>query len=78
MLTNSDPHQQSALTSLDAMVASARTGFACLFSSSDEYERALISERRAQGRYGRPPSRLPLVMFVGLALIVAGAALLLV
>lgn len=78
MLTNSDPHQQSAVTALDAMVASARTGFACLFSSSDEYERALISERRAQGRYGRPPSRVPLMMFVGLALIVAGLALLLV
>lgn len=78
MLTSTDPNQQSAVTALDALVASARTGFVCLFSSSDEYERALISERRAQGRYGRPPSRAPLMMFIGLALIVAGSALLLV
>ena len=77
MLTT-DPRYQSAVTALDAMVVSARSGFACVFSSSDEYERALISERRAQGRYGRPPSRVPLMMFVGLAFIVAGTALLLI
>jgi hypothetical protein len=38
---------------------------------------ALISERRAQGRYGRPRSRWPAVMFVGCALMVAGTVLLL-
>jgi hypothetical protein len=65
------------MTALEATVASARAGFACMFSSSDEYECALISERRAQGRYGRP-SRLPMMMFVGLAFIVAGTALLLI
>ena len=51
----STPRGQSAnstLTSLEAAAASARGGFACLFSTSDEYETALISERRAQGRYG--------------------------
>ena len=37
--------------SLEAAAVSARGGFACLFSSSDEYETALIMERRAQGRY---------------------------
>jgi hypothetical protein len=39
--------------SLEAAAVSARGGFGCLFSSSDEYETALITERRAQGRYGR-------------------------
>lgn len=41
----------SDLLSLEAAVAVARSGFACIFSSSDEYERALITERRAQGHY---------------------------
>ena len=55
---------------------SARGGFACLFSSSDEFETALISERRAQGRYGRQASRWPLLMFVGFALAIAATVLL--
>ena len=42
---------RAALLSLEAEAVSARGGFACLFSTSDEYEAALISERRAQGRY---------------------------
>jgi hypothetical protein len=70
-----DPH--AALTSLEAAAASARSGFACMFSSSDEFETALISERRAQGRYALRRSRWPLVMFVGCALMVAGCVLLL-
>jgi hypothetical protein len=65
------------LTSLEALAASARGGFACMFSTSDEYEMALITERRAQGRYGRRRSRWPAVMFVGCALLVAGTVLLL-
>ena len=68
---------QAALMALEAAATSARGGFACLFSSSDEYETALISERRAQGHYGRPASRWPTVMFVGCALVVAGMVLLL-
>ena len=68
---------QTALTSLEAAAASARGGFACLFSSSDEYELALITARRAEGRYGRPRSRLPVLMFVCCALLVAGVVLLL-
>jgi len=51
--------------------------FACMFSTSDEYETALISERRAQGRYGSARSRWPLAMFVGCALMLAGTVLLL-
>ena len=68
---------QAALMSLEAAAVSARGGFACLFSSSDEYETALITERRAQGRYATPRSRWPLVMFVGCTLMVAGTVLLL-
>jgi hypothetical protein len=64
---------KSALLSLEAAAATARGGFGCLFSSSDEYETALIAERRAQGRYARPRSPWPMLMFVGLALMVLGA-----
>jgi hypothetical protein len=67
----------AALTSLETAAASARSGFACMFSSSDEFETALITERRAQGRYAPQRSRWPLVMFVGCALMVAGCVLLL-
>jgi hypothetical protein len=48
-----------------------------MFSSSDEYESALISERRAQGRYDQPRSHWPIMMFVGCTLMVAGSVLLL-
>ena len=48
-----------------------------MFSTSDEYETALIRERRAQGRYDQPRSRWPAVMFVGCTLMVVGAVLLL-
>ncbi|WP_221175350.1 hypothetical protein [Staphylococcus aureus] len=61
---------------LEAAATSARGGFACMFSSSDEYETALITERRAQGLYARPKGYWPALMFVGCALMVAGAALL--
>jgi hypothetical protein len=67
----------AALMSLEAAAASARAGFACMFSTSDEYETALISERRAQGRYDQPRSRWPLVMFAGCALMMAAIVLLL-
>jgi hypothetical protein len=66
---------QAALMSLEATAASARSGFACLFSTSDEYEDALIAERRAQGRYDRRRSRWPAVMLVGGMLMVAGTVL---
>ena len=72
---SSDAH--AALMSLEAKAVSARGGFACMFSTSDEYERALITERRAQGRYDQPRSRWPLVMFAGCAVVVAGTMLLL-
>jgi hypothetical protein len=68
---------EAALMSLEAAAVSARGGFACMFSTSDEYETALITERRAQGRYGAPRRRWPLLMFVGCALMVAATVLLL-
>jgi DNA invertase Pin-like site-specific DNA recombinase len=67
---------QVALMSLEAAAASARGGFACMFSSSEEFETALIAERRAQGRYDRRRTRWPAVLFVGCALIVVGTVLL--
>jgi hypothetical protein len=66
----------TVLTSLEAAAASARGGFACTFSTSDEYETALITERRAQGRYGRRRNVWPAVL-VGCTLLVAGTVLLL-
>ena len=71
------PRSRAALSSLEAAATLARGGFACMFSTSDEYETALITQRRAQGRYDQPGSRWPVVMFVGCALMVAGTVLLL-
>lgn len=47
-----------------------------MFSSSEEFEMALISERRAQGRYDQRRMRWPAILFIGCAMIVAGTALL--
>jgi hypothetical protein len=77
METSRSHNTYAALMSLEAAAVSARGGFACTFSTSDEYERALITERRAQGRYDQPRSRWPLVMFAGCAVVVAGTVLLL-
>jgi hypothetical protein len=68
---------EAVLMSLEAAAASARGGFACMFSSSEEFETALISERRAQGRYVQPKTRWPSILFIGCALLVAGSVLLL-
>ena len=65
---------QAALSSLEAAAISARGGFACMFSTAEEYEAALISERRASGRYN---NHWPVVMFVGCAMMIAGTVLLL-
>ncbi|WP_092028871.1 hypothetical protein [Bradyrhizobium sp. OK095] len=67
---------QAALMSLEAHAASARGGFACLFSTADEYETALIAERRAQGRYTQSRSYWPIALFAGCALVVAATVLL--
>jgi len=62
--------------SLEAAAVLARGGFACMFSTADEYETALITERRAQGRYQRRRSRWPAILFIGCATMVAGMVLL--
>jgi hypothetical protein len=65
---------RTALMMLEDAAQAARSGFACMFSTADEYEAALIAERRAEGRYGS--SRVwPVAMFVGCGLTVAGAVL---
>ena len=54
METSRNQSADAALISLEAAAAAARGGFACMFSTSDEFETALITERRAQGRYAPP------------------------
>jgi hypothetical protein len=76
MNTARNHRADAALMSLEAAAVIARGGFACMFSTSDEYETALIAERRAQGRYAPPRRRWPLVLFIGCALMVAGSVLL--
>lgn len=67
---------QAALMSLEAAEATARGGFACLFSTSEEFETALITQRRAQGRYDQRRTRWSAIMFAGCALMVVGTVLL--
>ena len=76
MNTSRNRGARAALLSLEADAASARGGFGCMFSTADEYENALISERRAQGRYGRSYSPWPLVLCGGGTLLMLGAVLL--
>jgi hypothetical protein len=45
------PTLEADLAALKQAADRAGTALACLFSSADEYEAALIRERRAQGRY---------------------------
>ena len=63
--------------SLEAAEDSARGGFACMFSTSEEFEMALITERRAQGRYDQRRARWPAILFIGCAMMVAGIVILL-
>jgi hypothetical protein len=72
MATIRNDARHSALLALETAAASARGGFACMFSSSDEYETALITERRAQGRYTQPTRSWRIMAFAAVALMVAG------
>jgi hypothetical protein len=63
------------LISLEAAAASARGGFACMFSSSDEYETALITERRTQGRYTSSRIIWPKIVFTGCLVLVLGSVI---
>ncbi|GAA3852595.1 hypothetical protein AFIC_001527 [[Pseudomonas] carboxydohydrogena] len=62
------------ISALEAAAASARAGFACMFSTSDEYERALIAERRAQGRYHQTRDWQPMFL-LGCVFILSGILL---
>jgi hypothetical protein len=56
-------------TQLEAHAAQARSAWACAFSSSEEYEGALIAFRRAEGRYAAHlPWRAALVVVLAVAL----------
>jgi hypothetical protein len=71
------PGTHAALISLETAATAARGGFACMFSTADEYETAVISERRAQGRYDQPRRHWPIAMVAGCVLMMAGTVLLL-
>ena len=67
---------KALLLALEADAASARAGFACLFSTADEYEAALITLRRAEGRYHRRFNPWPIAAFIACAMMMLGAVLL--
>jgi hypothetical protein len=62
------------ISALEAAAASARAGFACIFSTSEEYERALIAERRLQGRYQQTRDWQPMLL-LGCVFILSGILL---
>lgn len=74
MITARSHNSQADLSALEAEVVSARAGFACMFSTSDEYEHALIAARRAEGRYGSAFDWQPLLL-AGCALVLLGVLL---
>ena len=63
------PRVRTDVVSLDAEVARAGCAWACSYSSSDEFEAAVIRAKRAAGIYG--PKRRRRIMFYAGA---AGAA----
>jgi hypothetical protein len=65
----------SALQGLAATIELAGAAMACRFSSSDEYEAALIDERRRAGVYDLPKRHRP-VLWSALAVTVVIAVLL--
>jgi hypothetical protein len=62
----------SELTALEAYAARAGAALACAYSSSAEFDAALIAERRAAGVYG--PKRHRRQMLMTVAAIAAGLA----
>jgi len=64
----SHPSTGADFLALEAVVERAGCALACPFSSSDEYEAALIAERRAAGVYGpRRQRRQLMVTLAGVA-----------
>jgi hypothetical protein len=66
---------KTQLSALEAAASSARAGFACMFSTSDEYESALIAARRAEGRYQAPFDWQQPVALIGAVFILSGLVL---
>jgi hypothetical protein len=67
-------HLDSDFVLLQANAEQAGRALACSYSSSDEFEAAIITARRAAGRYGRP-RRQQLFAASLLILVVAGTFL---
>jgi hypothetical protein len=64
---------------LEDCAQSAGHALACAFSSSDEFEAALIAERRAEGRYGLSQRRRRVaIMMTAIALAIAVIAVVIV
>jgi predicted RNase H-like nuclease (RuvC/YqgF family) len=58
---------------LDAHADHARQALACAYSTSDEYEAAVIAARRQAGAYGRDPRQTLAAFAVATMLVVAAA-----
>ena len=67
--------REPTLASLEEIAVSVRDDFACMFSTADEYQAALIDKRRAEGRYDRS-GHWPIIAFWGCSLAVACMVLL--
>lgn len=63
---------QTAALSLEAYAEHAGEALACVYSSSSEFDAALIAQRRAEGVYG--PKRQRRQMLVAFAAVAAGLA----
>jgi hypothetical protein len=71
-MSRSAAAMHSDLTALEAYAARAGAALACAYSSSAEFDAALIAERRAAGVYG--PRRHRTQMLVTAAGVAAGLA----
>lgn len=65
-------HPETAVLALEAYAERAGAALACAYSSSAEFDAALIAERRAAGVYGPKRRRRKLAAIAGVA---AGVAL---
>ena len=70
-----DNPRELRLSSLEELAVSVRDDFACMFSTADEYQAALIDQRRAEGRYDRS-GHWPIIAFWGCSLALACMVLL--
>lgn len=68
---------ESDIVALRAAAERAGTALACLFSSSDEFEAAVVKVRREQGAYG-PRRRARSLLLAGLFTALLSAAFLIV